>query len=148
LGIYPNTAFFSVVSPVANRSAKQLVRSRIFSFAIKPTLIMDAKTTAWVSYLTIVGWVIALVTHYNKNSKSSLATFHLRQSFGIFAIGFGLYFVFFTLIFIPFLSPLFSLIGLGLLILWVMGLIAALNGEEKPIPVVGPLFQQWFQFIQ
>jgi uncharacterized membrane protein len=109
---------------------------------------MDAKTTAWVSYLTIVGWVIALVTHYNMNPKSSLATFHLRQSFGIFAIGFGLYFVFFTLIFIPFLSPLFSLIGLGLLVLWILGLIAALNGEEKPLPVVGPLFQQWFQFIQ
>lgn len=109
---------------------------------------MDAKTTAWVSYLTIIGWIIAFVTYSNMNPKSSLATFHLRQSFGIFAIGFALYFVFFTLIFIPFLSPLISLIGLGLLVLWILGLIAALNGEEKPLPVVGPLFQQWFQFIQ
>ncbi|WP_036945632.1 DUF4870 domain-containing protein [Pseudanabaena sp. PCC 6802] len=109
---------------------------------------MDAKTTAWVSYLTIIGWIIAFVTYSNMNSKNSLARFHLRQSFGIFAIGFALYFVFWTLIFIPFLSSLLSLIGLVLLVFWVLGLIAALNGEEKPLPIVGPLFQQWFQFIQ
>jgi uncharacterized membrane protein len=110
---------------------------------------MDAKTTAWVSYLTIVGWIIALVTHNNMNPKSSLATFHIRQSFGLFATGFALYLVFFMLIFIvPFLSVILWLVWIVLFVFWILGLISALNGEEKPLPIVGPLFQQWFQFIK
>lgn len=110
---------------------------------------MDAKTTAWVSYLTIVGWIIALVTHNNMNPKSSLATFHIRQSFGLFAVSFAIYIVFFILVFvIPFLSMLLWVVWIGLLVFWILGLISAFNGEEKPLPVVGPLFQQWFQFIK
>jgi uncharacterized membrane protein len=31
-----------------------------------------------------------------------------------------------------------------MLVFWVMGLIAAINGQMKPIPVVGPLYQKWF----
>lgn len=35
-------------------------------------------------------------------------------------------------------------IWLGLLVLWVMGLIAALNGQQKPVPVLGENYQKWF----
>ena len=31
-----------------------------------------------------------------------------------------------------------------MLVLWVMGLIAAINGERKPMPVVGEMYQKWF----
>jgi hypothetical protein len=30
-----------------------------------------------------------------------------------------------------------------MLVFWVMGLIAAINGEMKPMPFVGPLYQKW-----
>ena len=33
---------------------------------------------------------------------------------------------------------------LGFFILWIMGLIAAVNGQQKPMPVVGEYYQKWF----
>jgi hypothetical protein len=83
---------------------------------------MDAKTIAWVSYLTIIGWIIAFVSYSNLNPKTSLATFHLRQSFGLFATSIALYVVFWMLVFaIPFLSFLISVIWIVLVVLWVLG---------------------------
>jgi len=38
----------------------------------------------------------------------------------------------------------YPVVGIVMLILWIMGLIAAVNGEKKPMPIVGPMFQQWF----
>jgi uncharacterized membrane protein len=115
---------------------------------LKPT-IMDAKTIAWVSYLTLIGWIIAYVSYGNLNPKSSLATYHLRQSFGIMVSSLVLYIAFWLLVFmVPFLSFFITIIWIVLVVLWVLGLISALNGEEKPLPVVGTYFQQWFQFIK
>jgi uncharacterized membrane protein len=31
-----------------------------------------------------------------------------------------------------------------LLEIWILGLVAAINGEMKPMPVVGPMYQKWF----
>lgn len=110
---------------------------------------MDAKTISWVSYITIIGWIIAFVQYGNTNPKCSLATFHLRQSLGIIVTGFALYVGLAVLgIAVPFMFRIFSLVWIVMLILWILGLIAALNGEEKPVPVLGPMYQQWFQFIK
>lgn len=110
---------------------------------------MDAKTIAWVSYLTIIGWIIAFVSYGNLNPKTSLATFHLRQSLGLILLGVAWSIIFrimfWGLAFIGFLSPI---VWILLVVLWVLGLLAAINGEEKPVPVLGTLFQQWFQFIK
>jgi hypothetical protein len=51
---------------------------------------MDGRTIAWVSYITFIGWIIAFVSHSNALVKSSLATFHLRQSFGLMVTWFAL----------------------------------------------------------
>jgi uncharacterized membrane protein len=111
---------------------------------------MDTKTTAWVSYLWWIGWIISLVTSNNTNPKPSLVVFHLRQSFGLLVISTGLEIL-------RRMSPfgfyggfywIYIILSIGLFVLWIIGLIAAVQGEEKPIPVVGPLFQQWFQFIK
>lgn len=110
---------------------------------------MDAKTISWLSYITIVGWIIALVQHGNTNPKSSLATFHLRQSFGIMVSWFALYLVLMMLIFVvPFLIFVSWILWIGLIVFWVLGFISAINGEEKPVPLLGTQFQQWFQFIK
>jgi uncharacterized membrane protein len=110
---------------------------------------MDAKTISWLSYITIIGWIIALVQHGNTNPKSSLATFHLRQSFGIMATSFAIYIVLMILIVaIPAFVFVSWIVWIALIVIWVLGLISALNGEEKPIPVLGAQFQQWFQFIK
>jgi uncharacterized membrane protein len=50
-----------------------------------------------------------------------------------------------VLAFIPIIGPLTAMvIWAGLFVLWLMGLIAAINGQQKPMPVLGDNFQKWF----
>lgn len=104
----------------------------------------ESKTIALISYLTIIGWVIAFVMH--GNNKTSLGIFHLRQSAFLMLLAIGLYTIQFFLLFIPhigwMLSSLFGVLGLGIFIFWIMSLISAINGEEKPLPLFGDKIQQ------
>jgi uncharacterized membrane protein len=109
---------------------------------------MDAKTIAWVSYLTLIGWIIAFVSYGNMNPKGSLATFHLRQSFGLILLGIVSSLIFRMLGGLSVIGILSPIVWILLIVLWILGLLAAVNGEEKPVPVVGTYFQQWFQFIK
>ncbi len=110
---------------------------------------MDAKTTSWVSYLWWIGWIISLVTSNSTNPKPSLVVFHLRQSFGLLVISTALYILrVMTLFSFGSFYWVYTILSIGLFVLWIIGLIAAVQGEEKPVPVLGPLFQQWFQFIK
>jgi uncharacterized membrane protein len=112
----------------------------------------EDKTAAIVSYLTLIGFIVALVL--NSSKKTKLGAYHLRQSLGLlltaiavsFALGIMLMVIGFVVHFLALLlSPLLYLaFGLAMLTLWIMGLIAAINGEMKPVPVVGPLYQKWF----
>src|SRR5450432_1453730 len=109
---------------------------------------MDQKTISWVSYITIIGWIIAIITYNSSADKSSLAKFHLRQSFGIFITGIALYILMLMMIFvIPFFFFIIPFIGIAVFILAVIGLVAAVNGEEKPVPVLGNFYQKTFTFI-
>jgi uncharacterized membrane protein len=110
---------------------------------------MDARTTAWVSYITPIGWIIAYINHNNALVKSPFATFHLRQSFGLIAISIAVGFAESVMVFvIPLLGLTFWILHIALVVLWLIGLINAINGEEKPLPVIGLSFQQWFTFIK
>ena len=115
---------------------------------------MDNKTISWVSYLTIIGWIIALVK-YNEipeAERASLPRFHLRQSFGIMALGFLVYVLARVILYSVFafwrFYSLVWVIDLGLFVLWIIGLIAAINGEEKKVPLLGESFQKWFTFVK
>ena len=111
---------------------------------------IDGKTIAIISYLTIIGWVIAYVM--NSNNKSQIAIYHIRQSLFLMLAGIVFYIVQTMLLLIPYLGWLIALlsipIGLALLILWIMGLISAINGEEKPIPLIGAKAQQVLSSIK
>jgi len=111
---------------------------------------MDQKTIAIVSYITLIGWIIALVLYNGSTEKSSLARFHLRQTFGIWITGIALQLVAYMLIlplkiFGAFLIPV---VAIAIFVLWIIGLIGAINAEEKPVPVLGEHYQKWFTFIQ
>lgn len=110
---------------------------------------MDAKTTSWVSYLWWIGWIISLVTSNNTSPKPSLVVFHLRQSFGLLIISTGLWILNWMLIFsFSGWYWIYTCLSVALFVLWIIGLIAAVQGEEKPVPLLGAQFQQWFQFIK
>lgn len=100
---------------------------------------MDPKTRAIVAYLTLIGWVIALVTN---NPKDELASFHLRQMLGLMLVGIASSIV--TVI--PIIGWIIGFVGsIFAIVLWIIALIGAVNGESKPVPVLGIQFQEWFK---
>ncbi|WP_114491599.1 DUF4870 domain-containing protein [Candidatus Ulvibacter alkanivorans] len=105
----------------------------------------EGKTIAIISYITIIGLIIAFVM--NNDKKNDFAAFHIRQSLGIALIGIVIWVlvsIIYAIVYIPILS---WVLQLGVIVLWVLGLVAAVQGEKKAIPVVGEQFQQWFKGI-
>jgi uncharacterized membrane protein len=106
----------------------------------------NGKTAAIVSYITIIGW---LVSYFSLNKpKTSLASYHMRQNLLLYiiAIAFQILNAVIASI-VPMLSLVLSLVGIGFLVLWILGLIAAVNGEEKPMPLIGEKAQELFKNI-
>jgi uncharacterized membrane protein len=99
----------------------------------------EDKTVAILSYITIIGFIVAIVMHGNKKTK--LGAFHLRQMLGVVVSGICLGFVGI----IPILGWIVLFVGMIVLfIVWLTGLIAAASGQIKPAPILGAHFQKWF----
>jgi len=109
---------------------------------------MTKKAVAVVSYLTIIGWIIAFL-EYKKGPKSSLTKYHLEQSFvlGIIIIITALITVFTTL-FDSFFTTVFLIINVILVILMVTGILNAYYGIRTPIPFFGFYFKNKLGFIR
>lgn len=96
---------------------------------------MDPKTAAIVCYLTWIGLVIALLS---ADRSDPFFRFHLNNVFVLIISGciFGVVSV--ILVFIPILGWLAILAGsIFLTVCLIMGLINAINGECKPLPLLG-----------
>ncbi len=106
----------------------------------------EDRTVAILTYITIIGFIIAIVMHSSK--KTALGAFHLRQGLGLFITALVVWIPCMIISFIPVINLLMVLVGpavaIGLFVLWIMGLIAAVNGQQKPMPVVGEHYQKWF----
>ncbi|GGG97934.1 MULTISPECIES: DUF4870 domain-containing protein [Pedobacter] len=100
---------------------------------------MDNKTLSIVSYITLIGWLVAYFT--GKDRADALLKYHLRQSLGL-AIVSIIFNIAFTIIasIVPGLSFL-GFVGYAFIILWIIGIINAANGALKPIPLIG----KWFE---
>jgi uncharacterized membrane protein len=98
-------------------------------------VLSDGKNVAIIAHITLIGWVIALVM--NNNNKNELASFYIRQMLGLMIFAFVLSFI-----------PLVGwMLNLGLLALWVISLMGALEGQKKIVPILGDYFQDWFKSI-
>ena len=107
----------------------------------------NGKTTAIVSYITIIGWLIAYFSMH-KDNKTSLGSFHLRQTLLLFICAIAYQIIVYTVIaIVPAVGMILSLGGLVFLVLWIIGFIGAINGEEKPMPVIGLKAQELFKNI-
>ncbi len=95
----------------------------------------EGKTIAIIAYVTIIGLIIAYVM--NNSAKNEFANFHIGQSLrvSILAIANSVIGMFLP----SSLGILTSIIGLGVLVLWILGLINAINLKETPIPVIGTI---------
>lgn len=105
-------------------------------------VVEEGKTTAIIAYITVIGLIIAFIM--NNDKKNTFAAYHIRQSLGIGLTGLALS----VISVIPILGWIISVFGtIFILVLWVMGLINALNGQEKPVPLLGEKYQEWFKGI-
>lgn len=84
---------------------------------------MDAKTTGIVAYLTWIGLLIAFLAGDKEGAK-----FHLNQALVIM--------LFSLLSVIPCIGWIW---GIFMLVCWIMGLVAAINQEEKEVPLIGKI---------
>ena len=111
---------------------------------------VDGKTISIISYFSLIGWIIAYVLF--SSNKSKLAAFHIRQSLGLMIVAVCLYVVMFIFLFIPVLGWIISILIyislIGVFVLWVIGLVAAINGQEKPVPILGPMAQNLLSGIK
>jgi len=109
---------------------------------------MSNKAIGIVAYITIIGWLIALIVHKGKDDKSAAAGFHIEQSLGLILTAIAVSIVGQILASIlGILGLLMMIVNLGLIVLWVIGLINAINEKQEPIPLIGPFFQGKFGFI-
>ncbi|MDX1653407.1 MAG: DUF4870 domain-containing protein [Brumimicrobium sp.] len=105
------------------------------------------KTVGIVAYVTLIGFIIALVLNSSKTGEEKkFGAFHLRQMLGLIIFSIGLYIAVTILLFIiAFASPslaltfglLLNLVFIGILVLVVIGIINAANGEYKEVPLIG-----------
>jgi uncharacterized membrane protein len=102
---------------------------------------MDDKTKSIVAHITLIGWIIALVM--NQNDKGPNTSFYLRQMLGLMLIGLAGSAVGWVTA-----SIVSTIISIAVLVLWIISLIGAISGEQKPVPVLGDMFQTWFKGLQ
>ena len=103
--------------------------------------VAEGKTIAIISYLTVIGTVVAFVM--NQNKRNSFASFHIRQAIGVFLVS----------LIANFLRGMsnFDILSWILVafmfVLWIIGFVGAIQGEEKRVPFLGDQFQEWFRNI-
>jgi uncharacterized membrane protein len=111
------------------------------------------RTAGMVSYFFVIGWSIGYFGFHQPN-KNALSAFHLRQTLLMYltylAIWFGLTIASHSLGQYAGVDPLYyckAAVTVIFLVFWVIGLNAANNAEEKPIPVFGKVAQRMLAFI-
>ena len=109
----------------------------------------QGKTVGILAYCTLIGFIIALILNGDQSNKSSLGTFHIRQALGIFLTSFSIGIASMVLVFIPILGWLVIMGAyITVFIFWILGLIAAINGEKKVVPILGVFYQDLFKSIK
>ncbi|ARS38380.1 import component protein [Sphingobacteriaceae bacterium GW460-11-11-14-LB5] len=108
---------------------------------------MKQKTMAILAYITLIGWIISYLEFKKSTEKSTLVNYHLGQSLGLIITSILLSIVSgVVLAIIPSLGSVFYLILLIPFVLLLLGIIAANNEVEKPLPLIGKVFEGKFNF--
>jgi len=95
-----------------------------------------AKAFAILSYITLIGWLAAIVLH--GNHKSNFISFHLRQSLGLIITGA-------LLALIPLIGWLLNVV---VLLVWVYAVYHVVQGHKTSVPILGDFYQEHLDFIK
>ncbi|HEX5386633.1 MAG TPA: hypothetical protein VFW66_08050 [Gemmatimonadales bacterium] len=109
------------------------------SAAAAPSLVTKDRIAAIVSYVTLIGFIVAIFMH--QKHKTDVGAFHLRQMLGLLLTSAAAS----VCAIVPILGWLvWLLVLLGLFPLWIIGLVAAVRGAVRPVPILGAHYQRWF----
>lgn len=108
---------------------------------------MTNKSMAIIAYITIIGWIVSYLEYKKQTEQNELVRYHLGQSLGLIIISVVLSIIAGVIVGImPSLYFISLIISVGTLVLMLLGIIAANNEVQKPLPIVGRLFEGKFQF--
>lgn len=99
------------------------------------TSVDKTKVVSVLCYMTILGWLIALILQ-GKNNNSDIA-FHLRQSLGLLVTTM-------LLMCIPFMGWLCIFLVIGA---WGFSVKSAFKGEQLSLPLIGNFYQKHLYYI-
>jgi uncharacterized membrane protein len=100
--------------------------------------IQEGKSNAIISYLTIIGTLIAFIL--NNEKKNEFASFHIRQALGLWLTFFALGYIIGS--FDSWLITLSFWIFFG--VLFIFGFMTAVTGKAQTIPLLGEFYQKIF----
>jgi len=115
----------------------------------------NGKNVGINSYITIIGWLIAYLAMHNVK-KTELGSYQLRQTLLFYIIYFGIQIIwravivslFFTsLAMISLAGTIMMIVNILFFIVWIIGFIGAVNGQKKPMPLIGDKAQTMFPGI-
>ncbi len=101
----------------------------------------EGKTNAIISYLTIIGTIIAIIL--NNSKKNEFASFHIRQMVGLNVLYFINHWIVYK--YAGWLAG--GIMGVVVFVLWLIGFMGVVNGDEKKVPIFGDHFQDWFKSL-
>ena len=103
--------------------------------------IQEGKTTAIISYILIVGVLIAM--SMNSENKNKYASFHIRQGLGLTITFISLGVIISNFNNINIAAPMWIFI----LVLMSYGMYSAASGSTRPLPLVGKFYQKFLSGI-
>lgn len=109
---------------------------------------MDNKTLSIVSYITVIGWLVAFFV--GKEKADNLLKYHLKQALGVVILSIALGIVIQVIaIVLPTLAWIISsvlyIISIGYM---VIGVLNAVSEKQKPLPLIGDWADKTFIFIK
>ena len=100
--------------------------------------IEEGKSNAIISYLTIIGTIIAF--YMNNDKKNEFTSFHVRQALGLWLTFFALGYIIGG--FDSWLVTLGWYLFFGAL--FIFGFMTAITGRTEPTPILGKFYQKLF----
>lgn len=105
----------------------------------------DDKLIGILSYLGLL-WIVAFILYGNK--KTEYNKFHVKEGLGLIIFWVAIYIVNFIFMRIPILNLIWWLIAIFIwifiMVIAIIGIINAANGNQKPLPLIGKLITAKF----
>lgn len=106
----------------------------------------EDKTVAIVCYLTILGFIIAVIMHTNK--KTYIGAYHLRQALGLLSSTMIVWLATRIVAWIPILGGIVTIaIYLATTLFIIIGVLNAISGKNKPLPFIGQISERLFSAL-